>query len=425
MNPVPEPSIWSCRRFLRAGLMGLAVTMPVVTRAQVQVAAPTRSTTLGRELVSFGFGTSAGVALPPFVTRVRPHDGEPETRPDGYMQMVVRNGQPMLKASGQVALLVTLPEALPADFTIELDIVPKPCCNPEDISIEGTSAIDRGAASALVAWRHDGLSIHGGGFIRPYAAEMPKALDGQLVGNLTRIVFEFQGDQLRVFTNGIQHPDPPPTKFERRNKVLRVLVGGDVNGAGRDVYLARMRVVANSPTVAAAPNAGLFAPPPPRTITLADVAASGTRLTPRIVSLPAFAATGLSSSLPSRTIRLNAVASVGSSGLTTSRTISLPSYAAVGTTPAGRGATGRGGRGSAILVQRTIKLPPHAASGSGSRAASRTLLQPAFAAAGSASQLAARTIQLAAVNAIGAARLLTPRSISLAGWTAAGSSKTP
>lgn len=248
-------------RRLRVALTVFVAMGPASISAQVQVTAPTRSTTMGREilLLDFAAGANARATLPTFVTRVRANDGEPEIRPDGYMQMVVKDGQRMLKASGQVALLVTLPDALPPDFTVEFDIVPKPCCNPEDISIEGTKAIDRGAESALVAWRYDGLWIYGGGFIRPYSAEMPKELDGKLVGQLTKIVFEFQGDQLRVFTNGIQHlPDPPPAKFQRRNKVLRVLIGGDVNNVGRDVYLARMRVMANSPSVVA----GTQAAPP-------------------------------------------------------------------------------------------------------------------------------------------------------------------
>lgn len=133
-------------RLLRASLIGLVVAVPVSINAQVQVAAPTRSTTMGREilLLDFAAGANARATLPAFVTRVRANDGEPEIRPDGYMQMVVKDGQPMLKASGQVALLVTLPEALPADFTVEFDLIPKPCCNPEDISFEGTKAIDGG-----------------------------------------------------------------------------------------------------------------------------------------------------------------------------------------------------------------------------------------------------------------------------------------
>ena len=40
-----------------------------------------------------------------------------------------RDGARMLKASTPTEFLVTLPEVLPADFTIEFDIVPKSCCS--------------------------------------------------------------------------------------------------------------------------------------------------------------------------------------------------------------------------------------------------------------------------------------------------------
>ena len=40
-------------------------------------------------------------------------------------------------------ILITLPEALPRDFTLEFDIVPKQCCNPEDLAFEGTATLSQ------------------------------------------------------------------------------------------------------------------------------------------------------------------------------------------------------------------------------------------------------------------------------------------
>lgn len=244
-----------------AVLLSLGVAVPVPTRAQVQVAAPTRSTTMGREILSFGFGTGAGAILPPFVTRVLPYNGEP--LPLGDLRVVLKDGQPMLRARGHVGLLVTLPEALPPDFTLEFDIVPKVCCvSPDDITFEGKARIYRGDESAEVMWHQNSLTILGGGGTTFYARMPvdPNDPDRKSAPKLTKLVFEVQGDQMRVFANGVQQlPDIPSKKFWRADKVLRVFLGGDLSdpdAPGHEVYLARMRITAGAPTaVASSPSA--------------------------------------------------------------------------------------------------------------------------------------------------------------------------
>ncbi|HSE53168.1 MAG TPA: hypothetical protein VLB00_13325, partial [Gemmatimonadales bacterium] len=67
---------------------------------------------------------------------------------DGTMEVVLKNGVRMLKASAASAFLITLPQVLPQDFTVEFALVPKACCNPHDLSIEGTRTINQDIASA-------------------------------------------------------------------------------------------------------------------------------------------------------------------------------------------------------------------------------------------------------------------------------------
>lgn len=55
----------------------------------------------------------------------------------------------MLKASAEAEFVVTLREALPQNFTIEFDLIPKACCNPADLSFEGPPT--RGQSSAPVS----------------------------------------------------------------------------------------------------------------------------------------------------------------------------------------------------------------------------------------------------------------------------------
>jgi hypothetical protein len=61
----------------------------------------------------------------------------------GTMTMVDKNGQRMLRASSPSEFLITLPQVLPADFTVEADLIPKSCCNPDDFMLEATPTGNR------------------------------------------------------------------------------------------------------------------------------------------------------------------------------------------------------------------------------------------------------------------------------------------
>ncbi len=411
----------------------------------------------GQQLVLLDFSTFPLGSIPPSrLGECRP--GTPticDIR--GELAVVMHDGQPMLRASGRSSFVVRLPQRLPSDFTLEFDLIPKTCCQPEDLSFEGVADIAYGqtAVSANVLWHHNSHAIVGGVTDGGFSKPMPEKLTAAVMGSLANIAVSFRGTSLTMYTNG-EEVYSVQREFVR-GSVLRVFLGGQ-NDTDRAVYLARLRIATGAPVVVAAPgpttaggtitpmvpaaqtpsvpgrtgevvsgsgvrnpaaaaDASLFAPPAPRTITIAGIAASGMRLAPRIISLPVFTASGTSSSLPARTIRLNAVTGTGTHAVPMPRTIAL-----TGTTASG---TRRAGRGSSAPAQRTINLPPYAASGSGSRVASRTVTLAAFAAAGVSSKLAARTIRLAAVDATGGARLLSPRTITLAGWTFSGTAKIP
>jgi hypothetical protein len=81
----------------------------------------------------------------------------------GIMEVVLKNGVRMLKASARSKILIPLPQVLPRDFTVEFDLIPKGCCNEPDLSLEGTAAIDQGPGSAHLLWQADGsLGVVGG-----------------------------------------------------------------------------------------------------------------------------------------------------------------------------------------------------------------------------------------------------------------------
>jgi hypothetical protein len=223
-------------------LMSLLTGFARVSAAQNPV--NQRFTTGGRDLVNMSFANAVVGDFPAGLQML-----------DGMMEIVDFNGQRMLRASSRSSFLLPLPEVLPADFTLEFDIVPKQCCNPEDLAIEGTRTINQGTGSANVLWHRDHLQVVGGG--GHYDSKMPDALAASLPGVLTNVVLNVQGRSIKLYTNGRLN-----FSLDRafvRGRMLRVFLGGQ-NDTDQAVYLARIRVVANGPPVG--PVAANNAPPP-------------------------------------------------------------------------------------------------------------------------------------------------------------------
>lgn len=173
----------------------------------------------------------------------------------GTMSVTLKDGVPMLKASSQSEFLITLPEWLPEGFTVEFDLVPKGCCNPEDLAFEGTRAINQGTASARIAWDSDGLQVVTGGG-EMYQAPTPEDLAVSLPGVLTQVAVRFVGTTVTMFTNGRQLYTLSDRRFVR-GKVLRVFLGGQ-DDADQAVYLAGLRIATDEAPVQIA--TGGFAP---------------------------------------------------------------------------------------------------------------------------------------------------------------------
>ena len=175
----------------------------------------------------------------------------------GSMEVVIKDGVPMLKASAASEFLITLPQVLPQDFTLEFDLVPKQGSNPQDLSFEGTATVNQGTGSAHVLWHATGyLAVIGGGGDN-YETAMPEDLRATLPGVLTQVVANFQGNTIKLYTNGRRHYTLDKTFA--RGRVLRVFLGAQDDGT-EAVYLAGLRILAGA--IAPGPVAANPSPPP-------------------------------------------------------------------------------------------------------------------------------------------------------------------
>jgi hypothetical protein len=211
---------------MRVNLIALLLlSLPAATVAQPG----TRFSTLqGRNLFVLDL---AGTPLDEFPSAVKALNGT--------MTTVDKNGQRMLRASSPSEFLITLPQNLPAAFTVEVDLIPKSCCNPEDFMLEGTPSRNRGVASAELTWHSAHIMAVGGGG-EMYQSDMPAGLAASTPGNLTQLVWEFNGTKINLYTNG-RRLYTLDKQFVR-GRVLRVWLGGQDEGLNA-VYLAGLQVL--------------------------------------------------------------------------------------------------------------------------------------------------------------------------------------
>jgi hypothetical protein len=163
----------------------------------------------------------------------------------GNVEVVLQGGMRMLKASSASEFLITLPQVLPQDFTLEFDLVPKRCCPPPDLSFEGTPTVNQGSASAHLLWQADGYLAVVGGAQDNYETPMPDDFRATLPGVLTQVRVSVTGSTIKLYTNG-RRLYTLDRQFAR-GRVLRVFLGGvdDLNA----VYLAGLRIATGAPLV--------------------------------------------------------------------------------------------------------------------------------------------------------------------------------
>jgi hypothetical protein len=183
----------------------------------------------------------------------------------GSVDVVDVGGVHMLRASSQSELELPLPQALPQDFTVELEFIPKQCCNPHDIGIEGTSVGHSNPGSSQITWHRNRLTVIGGG--ESFATDMPDVLASATPGMPTVLTIVMQGPTLKLYTNGRRIYTLSDRKFVRAQKLWIYLGGQDEDKYA--VYVSRIRVIDNvapvGPVVASSPPppaAGGGAPPP-------------------------------------------------------------------------------------------------------------------------------------------------------------------
>ena len=232
---MPAPLL---RQVLRAHLAFLGLLIGFVP-----VEAPGQSTATSgfapgaRDIVNIDFkGTSVGV-FPGSLRLLQ-----------GNLEVVDKAGVRMLRASSPSDFVINLPEVLPPKFTIELDLIPKACCNPDDLMLEGVISGSRSSVSAQLTWKPSHLMVVGGN-PQMFQMDMPEAIYATLPSTLTHVAVSFDNETVTMYTNGKRLYTLTDRKFVR-GQLVHVSLGGQDDDKYA-VYLARVRVADASTTAVA------------------------------------------------------------------------------------------------------------------------------------------------------------------------------
>ena len=374
-------------------------------------------------------------------------------RLSGTVDVVIKDGRPMLRATNVSELLIKLPggQQLPPTFTIEVDLIPKVCCPPPDLTLEGTATLTQDKSSAHLLWTAD--ADHGfvaviGGAEENKEFPIPDTIRATLPGVLTKVGVSVEGNTIRMYNNERELYTVQATFY--RGNVLRITLGGltDAEGMVKPVYLARVRIATGAPVTVAQQKSGLNEATPPVTGIVARVGAQGD------ASVAWSALTGATSyfvvrwkvdntdcctnfSPPTGISQLNwtdgvlpvpgtyayRVYATTSSGISVGET--TVAYPSVVAGPPPSGADRMGTTRTSAPAARTIDLSLITALGGSGAVAPRTIDLATVTATGPVAAISPRTINLAVIEAVGPVRsttrslgssvpVLAPRTIALA-----------
>ncbi len=237
MSRVPLRQL-SVRRVLN---LLLALGAVIAARATAQSTAASGFIPGGRDIVNLDFaGTPIG-ELPKGLRLLQ-----------GNLEVVDKDGVHMLRASSPSEFVIQLPEALPRDFTVEFELIPKACCNPEDLMLEGVISGSRSSVSAQLTW-HPGHLMVVGGNSSMFQMDMPAAIGAVLPSALTKVVVSFEDETVKMYTNGRRLYTLAERKFAR-GRVMRISLGGQDEDKYA-VYLARVRIAESGPGAVASSQA--------------------------------------------------------------------------------------------------------------------------------------------------------------------------
>lgn len=167
----------------------------------------------------------------------------------GTMEIVELDGQRVLKAGAASGFVVPLPEALPAKFTVEIDVINRNSLGVAAPTIKiygGTAAkTDFDTENTRVAFGHLGWDVTGGG--TQSEGNFTSAEQETFVGHPSSVRVLADGAYLKAYVDGRRLANVPNANFARGRGIYVALEGRD--NEANAVYVTRIRVAESQKSV--------------------------------------------------------------------------------------------------------------------------------------------------------------------------------
>ena len=147
------------------------------------------------------------------------------THVSGPVEVVERDGVKVLRSTGHSVFLIPVGRALPARFTLEIDVVAGLSGLPDYdiVALEGGPELDRSDRSAEINWAPHTTVIVGGGKDSEQPISEERALQAR--GTLTHLRILMDGGYFKMYANEKRLYNLPQLPFKRAS-VIRVVVRG-------------------------------------------------------------------------------------------------------------------------------------------------------------------------------------------------------
>jgi len=157
---------------------------------------------------------------------------------EGNMEVAQLGAERMMRATSRSAFVIPLPETLPERFTIEIDVINRPSLDGTDFYLRGKTARQDDAATSLVSWGSDGVSLTGGGGGEVKLSNN-EANRLRYRGKPAHLRVLGDGKYIKVYLDEKRLANVPNANFER-SKILHMIV--DARSEDNPAFIGRIRI---------------------------------------------------------------------------------------------------------------------------------------------------------------------------------------
>lgn len=163
----------------------------------------------------------------------------------GNMEVAEVNGQRFLRVTAHSNFTIPLPEALPARFTIEIDVINRKSLDGAAFQLQGTPLFLRDAKFSTINWGAGGVGMTGGGGGEaPYG--FAEAVRARYRGKPAQLRIMADGEYVKAYLDEKRFVNVPNGNFARTTTLNIDL---DARSEDDALYIGRIRVAESGKSI--------------------------------------------------------------------------------------------------------------------------------------------------------------------------------